>query len=74
MNEDFKRNGYFNNVQQPNNYQLYHQNNMGGLQRNNTINFVGNFDDIMKYFAFYARKFVRFSQNIPGLEKNLSHF
>lgn len=70
MNEDFKRNGYFNHLQQQqqpsNNYQLYHQNNVGGLQRNNTINFVGNFEDIMKYFAFYARKFVRFSQNIPG--------
>lgn len=78
MNEDLKRNNHYNNnlhhQNNNNNYQMYQQsNNMH--QQNPNPNFnssvqatcvSGSFEEIMKYFGFYARKFVRFSQNIPG--------
>ena len=61
MNEDLKRNSHFNNIQH--NYSSYNS------QAGNVImmNSSGNFEEIMKYLGFYARKFVRFSQNIPGM-------
>lgn len=77
MNEDLKRSSHFNSLShQNNNYHVYQNNQNGGLLSSNQLNngvasncAVGSFEEIMKYFGFYARKFVRFSQNIPGLSK-----
>jgi hypothetical protein len=75
MNEDLKRSNHFNNNLHHQNYQMYPQpNSMMQSNANFTHQAVqscssGSFEEIMKYFAFYARKFVRFSQNIPGLSK-----
>lgn len=75
---------YSNNLQhqQNNNYQMYLQpNNMHQNPNNTNFNnpvhqtacVSGSFEEIMKYFGFYARKFVRFSQNIPGKLTNIKN-
>ena len=69
MNEDFQFSGHFNqNVNNSNNYQFYPQNGLVPLNGGQSEHSGWNcgFEEIMKYFGFYARKFVRFSQNIPG--------
>ena len=66
MNEDFKRYSHFNNIQH--NYSSFNSQSGNVVMLNST----GNFEEIMKYLGFYARKFVRFSQNIPGMFDLLS--
>jgi len=68
MNEDFQFNNHYNqNVNS--NYQFYPQNGLVTLSGSQSDHSSWNcgFEEIMKYFGFYARKFVRFSQNIPGI-------
>lgn len=71
MNEDFHLNSHFNSLQQQqqqhqSNYQFYQQNGLVPIGQAEHSSWNWGFEEIMKYFGFYARKFVRFSQNIPG--------